>query len=203
LGKSFENSKTFRARLSATHHAHLRAPRPRDPGRCLGARRVDSNSAGRRPVEPSRRSPTRAPLLPLPFSRSRSPLALHTECTPCHFALLCSPLRSRCRVITAEAVAGKPRPSWVGVRREHLPYPFSPFEQGLAARSAPAPGSRAVSTVATLPPVRGSAALCVTFLPCARASTHSPIAYCPGFGPGKPPPMPRFKLPSPPPSLIR
>jgi hypothetical protein len=133
------------------------------------------------------------------YSRSRSPVPVpRSHSTPS--ARLATSL---CSAPLSARAAGKPRPSWVGVRREHLPYPFSPFEQGLAARSAPAPGSRAVSTVLTLPPVRGSAARCATFLPCARASTHSPIAYCPGFGPGKPPPMPRFKLPSPPPSLIR
>jgi hypothetical protein len=201
LGKSFEKLKTFRARLSAAHHSHLCAPCPRDLGHRMDARHVDSNSAGRRPIEPSRHSPTRTPLLPLPFSCSHSPL--HTEGTPRYSGLLCFPLHSHCQVTATEAIASKPWLSWVGVHCEHLPNPFSPFEQGLAARSTPPSGSRAVSTAATLPPVRSSSTRCAAFLLCARAATHSPIAYCPGFGPGKPPPLPRFKLPSPPPSSIR
>jgi hypothetical protein len=133
-------------------------------------------------------------ILPIPFPNWHS-----TPSRRVATLLYSSPLFAH----AADAVSGKPRLSQVGVCREHLPYPFSPFKQGLAARSAPPLGSWAVSTVATLPPVRNSAARCGAFLPCTRAATHSPIANSLGFGPRKPPPLPRFDLSSPSPSSIR
>jgi hypothetical protein len=156
------------------------------------------SSSQQQKCRPSSRRAFKAFTHPRAFTSAPIP---HPYSTPsaCLTTPLCStPVSAR----AAEAINDKPRLSRVGVHREHLPYPISPFEQGLAARSTPPPGSRVVSAAVTLPPVMSSATRCTTFLVCARTATHSPIAYCPGFASGKPPPLPHFKLLSlPPPSI--
>jgi hypothetical protein len=181
--------------LSAARHTHLCAPVPRDLGHRLHA--VPSHPQCHVVESSIEGSPTLArlyslePLLflfPFPFSINTKVPRASTLLFP-----LCS-----CHHCTAEVAIGKPRPSSVGRRHEHLPHSLSPFEQDPAARSYPTITSMGLFCRQRSPPVSSSVRHAICHFCGASAPPHSPVVFCIAWEPREAATSPEFRPPSPP-----
>jgi hypothetical protein len=179
--KIHRNLKMGRARLSTAQCTHLCVLGPRDPGhRCLPHSPITTYSASCRPISFEGAHPLSRLFNPWREEIPRSPFR---SIPKCHATLLCSSSLPTPLGATKSAT-GKPHTRVKRHSREHPTHPLPSFDQGLAMRTTPPLGSQAVSAVVTFSLVTSSASCC--FLPCARATAHSPVAYCLGFELRKP-----------------